>query len=142
MAALDEIAELRSVPMFAGLSDEVLGHLAARASVFDAGSGHVLVQPNQPGNGLLILTAGTADVELGSTTVQCGAGDCIGELSLLVEGLVHVARVRATSDVRGLAISRGDFDELLESDPQIAVGLLRELAARLVETDRMLAGAG
>ena len=124
--------------MFAGLSDDALGRLAERASEFDAPAGQVLIQPNQPGSGLLILTSGQAAVELGTQTVDCVAGECIGELSLLVDDVHHVARVRATTAVRGFAISRNDFDSLLDSDPRIALGLLRVLARRLVETDRLL----
>ena len=124
--------------MFAALSDDALERLGASASEFDAPAGQVLIQPNQPGSGLLILTSGQATVELGTQTVSCSAGDCIGELSLLVDDVVHVARVRAATKVEGFAISRHDFDSLLESDPHIALGLLRVLARRLVETDRLL----
>ena len=49
--------------------------------------------------------------------------------------------MRAETDVRGFAISRHDFDELLETDPRIAVALLRALARRLIETDRLLSNA-
>jgi len=124
--------------MFAGLPAEALERLAACASHFDAPAGQVLIQPNQPGSGLLILTSGRATVELGTQTFECPAGECIGELSLLVDDLVHVARVRAATDVEGLAISRHDFDTLLDSDARIAVGLLRVLARRFADTDRLL----
>jgi CRP/FNR family cyclic AMP-dependent transcriptional regulator len=132
------IAQLRDVPMFAALPDDALERLAASASVFDAPAGQVLIQPNQPGSGVLILTAGRARVELGSQVIDAGAGECIGELSLLVEDLVHTARVRAATDVQGIAIQRDDFDALLGSDSRIALALLRSLAARLVVTDRLL----
>ena len=138
MADQDKIAQLRSIPMFAALPDDALAQLGAKASDFDAPAGHVLIQPNQPGSGLLILTSGRATVELGTQTLDCEAGDCIGELSLLVDDLVHVARVRAATDVAGLAIKRHDFETLLSSDPRIAVGLLGVLARRLVDTDRLL----
>jgi CRP-like cAMP-binding protein len=138
MADPDKIAEMRGIPMFAMLSDDALEQLAACAHDFDAAEGHVLIQANQPGSGLLILTSGRANVELGGQTLGCTAGECIGELSLLIDDLVHVARVRAATDVRGLAISRDDFDGLLNSDPRIALALLRALARRLVETDRLL----
>jgi len=132
------MAQLRTIPMFASLPEDALEHLAADASDFDAPAGQVLIQPNQPGSGLLILTSGRATVEVGTQTFDCGAGDCIGELSLLVDDLVHVARVRAATDVKGFAIGRHEFESLLNSDSRIAVGLLRVLARRLVETDRLL----
>jgi CRP-like cAMP-binding protein len=138
MAATDKIAQLRAVPIFATLDDDALWLLAESASDFDAAAGQVLIQPNQPGNGLLILTEGQATVELGTQTIDCGAGECIGELSLLVDGLVHTARVRAGTAVRGFAINRADFDRLIDSDSRIALAMLRGVALRLVATDRLL----
>ncbi len=138
MAITETITLLQTVPMFAGLSEEALENVATRVSDFEARAGQVLIQPQQPGSGLLILTSGQATVEIGSRTIECGPGECIGELSLLVEEVVHVARVRATSDVRGLALGRDDFAELVASDHQIALGLLKTLASRLIATDRML----
>src|SRR6476659_11179653 len=105
MADRDKIVQLQGVPMFAALPDDALERLAASASDFDAPAGHVLIQANQPGSGLLILTSGRATVELGSQTLECKPGDCIGELSLLIDDLVHVARVRAATDVTSFAIS-------------------------------------
>jgi CRP-like cAMP-binding protein len=138
MADRDRIARLREIPMFGALPDDLLEEIATRTSDFDAAAGHVLIQASQAGSGLLILTSGRATVELGAQTLECGPGECIGELSLLVDDLVHVARVRAVTDVEGFAIARKDFEALLDSDPRIAVGLLRVLARRLVETDRLL----
>jgi|1186.fasta_scaffold352016_2 CRP-like cAMP-binding protein len=138
MAAPDKIAQLRAVPIFATLHDDALWLLAESASDFDAAAGQVLIQPDQPGNGLLILTEGAATVELGAQTIDCGAGECIGELSLLVDDLVHTARVRAATPVRGFAINRADFDRMIESDSRIALAMLRGVALRLVATDRLL----
>jgi CRP-like cAMP-binding protein len=133
-----KVDQLRAVPMLAGLPFDALERLAESASEFEVAAGHVLIQQNQPGTGLLILTHGEVAVDLGAQSVTCRAGECIGELSLLLDDVVHVARVRATTDVRGFAISRGDFDRLLDRDARIAVPLLRVLAHRLAETDRMI----
>ena len=58
----------------------------------------------------------------------------------LVDGLVHTGRVRAATPLKCLAINRLDFDRLLQDEPQIAINMLRGLACRLAETDRMIAG--
>ena len=139
--AADRIAQLREVPIFSALHEDALWSLAESASDFDAAAGQVLIQPNEPGNGMLILTSGHATVELRNQSIDCGAGECIGELSLLVDGLVHTARVRAATDVRGFAIGRADFDRLIDSDPRIAHAMLRGLALRLVATDQLLTAA-
>jgi CRP-like cAMP-binding protein len=66
--------------------------------------------------------------------VELGAGEFIGELSLLTDHVERSARVRATTDVSCLAIGRAEFAGLLEQHPQIAVSMLSGLARRLLET--------
>jgi CRP-like cAMP-binding protein len=141
MADLDlERAEsLRSIPMFAALDDVGLWHVSQLATEVDLPAGHVLVQPGEEGAGLFIVLDGTANVELpGGTTIVCNPGEFIGELSLLVDGLVHTGRVRAASPMRCLAIGRDDFVRLLDTYPQMAVSMLRILARRLADTDDLL----
>jgi CRP-like cAMP-binding protein len=132
------LEQLRAIPMLAGLPDAALARLAERASDFDAPAGQVLIQPNEPGSGVFILASGRATVELGTKSIECGPGDCIGELALILDDVVHTARVRATTDVSGIAISRNDFTELLATDADLAGALLRVLARRLVAADSML----
>jgi CRP-like cAMP-binding protein len=141
MADLDhERAEsLRTIPMFAGLDDVGLWHVSQLATEVQLPAGHVLVQPGEEGAGLFVVLDGTANVELpGGAAFACGSGEFIGELSLLVDGLVHTGRVRAATPVRCLAIGRDDFVRLLDTYPQMAVSMLRVLARRLADTDDLL----
>jgi len=130
---------LATLPMFAGLDDVGLWHVSELANVVEVPAGHVLMQPGQEGSGLFVIVDGRATVELpGGTTVDCSEGEFIGELSLLVDGLVHTGRVRAATPLRCLAISRTDFSRLLSTYPQIAVSMLKVLASRLASTDALL----
>lgn len=141
MADLDlaRAESLRTIPMFAGLDDVGLWHVSELAAEIEVPAGHVLVQPGEEGAGLFIILDGTANVELpGSTPIVCGPGEFIGELSLLVDGLVHTGRVRAATAVQCLAIGRDDFERLLATYPQMAVPMLRVLARRLADTDDLL----
>ena len=70
MSDADKISQLRGIPMFAALRYDALERLAANASDFEAPAGQVLIQRDQPGSGLLILTAGQATVELGTQTFE------------------------------------------------------------------------
>jgi CRP-like cAMP-binding protein len=63
--------------------------------------------------------------------IQVGPGEFVGELALLVPEATRSARVRAKTDVRCLAIFAGDFGQLLEDEPRIAVAMLPVLAERL-----------
>jgi CRP/FNR family transcriptional regulator, cyclic AMP receptor protein len=122
---------LRSVPIFSDLSDSVIQRILDLSTEFEVGPGHVLVQANQPGTGLFVIEQGTATVELRNRRLQLAEGECFGELALLNEDAVHIGRVSAATPLRCIAISRDNFDRLLDEEPQIARSLLRVLARRL-----------
>ncbi len=73
-------------------------------------------------------------------------GDFFGEMAIL-EDLPRTASARALTDVKLLHINGSTFDQMLRSNPEIAVRMMRKLSRRLRETDRLLrdaigAGAG
>jgi CRP-like cAMP-binding protein len=123
---------LRAVPLFAGLDDGALGDLAARTTAFEAPAGTVLVEVGQPGAGLFVIEEGEVEVDLTGRVVTLGPGAFFGEVSLLTDG-PRTGRVRATTAVHCLALSRNDFDRLLADEPAIAVQMLPILAARLAD---------
>jgi CRP-like cAMP-binding protein len=124
---------LRNVPLFAGLDDDALAHIAAVAAEFECPPSYVLTERGHPGTGLFIIEEGTVSVHLPSGGfLDRGPGNFVGELALLTD-TPRTARVSCTSQVRGLAISRADFAELLTREPSIALGMLSELARRLTE---------
>jgi CRP-like cAMP-binding protein len=125
------IDRLRSIPLFAGLSDDALRLVLDHATEFECKPGHTLVQPNHPGAGLFVIEEGAVDVELPNRKIQLGPGEFFGELALLAENAVHVGRVRAATETRCLAVARDDFDRLLASEPSVAVSMLKALASRL-----------
>lgn len=128
------VEALRSVPLFADLDDHTLEHLAETATEVQVPKGHVLIEPGQEGSGLLVVLDGTVHVQVGDDRLEKGAGEFLGELSLLVPGLTHTTRVQAASPVRCLAIRRDDFEVLLKEHPGIAVAMLPVLARRQAET--------
>jgi CRP-like cAMP-binding protein len=132
----ERVEHLRSVPLFAGVSDEGLDRVLTAASEHEVPAGHVLIQPDQAGTGLFVIEDGTVVVERPNETVELGAGEFIGELALLFDGAVHSVRVRAATPVRFLALAREDFTALVESEPQVALAMLRVLARRLWNASR------
>jgi CRP-like cAMP-binding protein len=128
----ERVERLRSIALFSGLDDEALGLVASLTSEFDVPAGKVLAEPKQPGSGMFVIDEGRATVETrGGGMRMLGAGECFGELALLTSEGARTARVRAETDLRGFAIARQDFHDLLEREPRIALTLLEVLATRL-----------
>ena len=127
----ERLQRLRSIPLFADLTDDSLRRVLECATEFDAAKGHVLLQTNQPGAGLFVVEEGAVTVELPNRTIELAPGEFFGELALLDERAIHTARVVASTPVRCLAIGRDDFDQLLASEPMMAISMLRTLARRM-----------
>jgi CRP-like cAMP-binding protein len=135
MTDASTIDQLRAVPIFRHLGDAELQHLAGVATPFEVEPGHVLAEPHHAGSGMFVITEGSVDVELpGGGTVSLGPGEFVGELAVLAD-MDRVARVRSASSVRGFAIARAAFGDLLEQHPRIAVAMLPVLAKRLAELE-------
>ena len=132
----ERIDNLRKVPLFAGLSDDALERIVSKGTEFETSQGHVLVAPRQAGAGLFVIEDGSVTVELPGRKLELGPGEFFGELALLREDQTHTARVCTSSPCRLLAISRDDFDALLEGEPTLAVTMLKALATRLAEAER------
>ncbi|MEO8276001.1 MAG: cyclic nucleotide-binding domain-containing protein [Thermoanaerobaculia bacterium] len=64
-------------------------------------------------------------------------GDFFGEMSIL-EDLPRTAAAHAIGDVKLLLINGATFDQMLRTNPEIAVRMMRKLSRRLRETDRLL----
>lgn len=132
----ERVERLRSVPLFSGLSEAALGRVLAAAGEHDVPAGYVLIQPDQPGAGLFVIEEGKVVVERPAGALELGEGEFLGELALLFDGAVHSVRVHAATPVRFLALARSDFTKLIESEPQVALAMLRVLARRLWEATR------
>jgi CRP-like cAMP-binding protein len=130
----EPLSSLRRVPLLSELSDEMLARIAPLLTEFEVSAGHVLIQSGQPGSGLFLIGEGTVDVELPGRTLTLGPGSFVGELALLTDA-ERMARVRAASRVSGWAIGRGDFAELLRTEPRVAVAMLPVLARRLADAE-------
>lgn len=131
----DTVGLVRRVPMFAELDDDEMTWVAELATEFEVPAGFVLIERGQPGSGMFIITDGTVTVELPQGPVELGPGEFVGELPLLADGITRVARVRATTPLKGLAISRMALSELLRREPRVAVRMLPVLARRLAQAE-------
>ncbi|HUG63959.1 MAG TPA: cyclic nucleotide-binding domain-containing protein [Gaiellaceae bacterium] len=122
--------ELRSIPVLADASDAALERVAAAAGEMTYQQGQTLALQGDPGSGMFLIRDGTVSVEWRGGRTELGAGSFVGELTLLSPGGSRNARVRALSEVRCLALGRDDALALIESEPAVALAMLREIARR------------
>lgn len=124
------VDELRQLPLFAAASDPGLERVATTAGELECPAGQVVALEGDPGSGMFVIVDGTALVEWRGGSVELGPGTFFGELTLLAPGGTRIARVRAATDMRCLAIPRDDAIALVESEPSVALVMLREVARR------------
>ena len=140
-----DIALLRKVPLFDGLKDEDLEAITRVTITRSYDKDQVIILAEEEGDALFIISKGQVKVSIVSEDGRevilslLGEGSVFGELSLL-DGKPRSANVVATEDMELYMVRRSDFLQLVYKVPQIAVGLLAELAARLRKTDRKIEG--
>lgn len=83
-------------------------------------AGQVLIERGQHGAGLFVIREGTVVVEAPEGNVEFGPSSVIGERALLAQHGRRAARVRATSDLRVLAVDRHEIEQLCADDPDFA----------------------
>lgn len=126
---------LSCVPLFSGLNNRQLEHIARRLVEREYPAGQAIVTQGAGGEGFFIIVSGRAEAirerSDGSKTIvnTFGPADFFGELALLDDGL-RTASVVTTEPTRCLALTRWDFLAALREDPEMAITVLQELARR------------
>jgi NTE family protein len=128
---------LKRTPLFAGLSVEDLGKLAARLQLLSLPKGATIFKQGDASDALYLIVSGHARRYRGvdgqeTLVAYLGRGDVIGETGMLTGGpRSATVRVDATSEL--LKLPRKDFEDCLREHPTILLHLSRTLASRLIE---------
>ncbi|HLB62484.1 MAG TPA: cyclic nucleotide-binding domain-containing protein [Actinomycetota bacterium] len=132
---------LAGVPLFGGLSKRQLRRVFDLAEEAIYMEGHAVVREGQPGDSFFVLLAGQARVvgKSGRLIARLLPGDFFGEISLL-DGGARIASVVSETPLTTLMIKRRPFVKLLESEPEIAMQMLKEVARRLRRAERRISG--
>ncbi len=126
----DWVPVLQGVPLFANLSQRHLRQVAklARAARFSAGA--PVVRAGAPGDSFFVVIDGEARVEWPGGSRRLGPLDFFGEMSL-IDGGPRSAAVVAESEMLTMKLSGSSFAKVLESEPEIALAIMKELVARV-----------
>ncbi len=135
---------LRQAPLFSGLDDEAAASLGSSMSETRLRRGEVLFREGDSGDRLYVVTDGK--VKLGRTSTDgrenllaiLGPGQMFGELSLFDPG-PRSATATAVTDGSVRSLSNEELTRLLAERPDVARGLLNQLASRLRRANDVVA---
>jgi CRP/FNR family transcriptional regulator/CRP/FNR family cyclic AMP-dependent transcriptional regulator len=133
---MSKVTMLRSVPFFAGLSDQELEVLADSLGKRTFGKGMIIFHKGSPGQTLYIIESGKVRIFILSESGQeisvniYGPGDVFGELALL-DGLPRSAGAVAIEKTVTFTLHRDDFLRHLEAYPRMAKSIMEVLSTRV-----------
>jgi CRP-like cAMP-binding protein len=112
--------------------------VSTRSRIVEYRPGQFIFQAGDLGSEMFVIHDGKAEVmrEGGSPADNVVAvlekGDFFGEMAVL-EGLPRTASVRALTDLKLVRVDGATFTQLLRTEPEIAVRIMRKLSRRLRE---------
>lgn len=128
---------LTRIPLFEGLPPAVVEELVENLEADSLDEGEVLFHKGDPGDALYIIERGwvkivTTNAEGGELILnQCGAGETIGEMSLLDREPHSAAVIALTEGTTVLKLNCDDFYAVLGANPQVAQHIMRRLTSRM-----------
>jgi CRP/FNR family transcriptional regulator, cyclic AMP receptor protein len=126
-----------------GLPDLVLADLDARFGTARAGKGELIYSPYDPADALYVVQHGRVRLYRSAhdgrqlTLAMLDAGEVFGCVSPAA-GALHDAYAEAMTDALLRVLPAADLERATADHPQMAVNLLRSLAARLRATEDQL----
>ncbi|MEN8147682.1 MAG: cyclic nucleotide-binding domain-containing protein [Campylobacterota bacterium] len=131
------MAYLHMVPIFSRLDAEELYQLSKETKKRAFKDGSKIVKQGDDGDSFYIITSGSADVSIEkhgrhSHLATLKEGEYIGEVSI-VSNTKRTATVTAKGDVQTLRLSAHTFDKLLNNNPHLALRMMKDITARLLE---------
>lgn len=133
----EKVDLLGRLTLFENCTRKELGDIASIMVEAERPAGTSLTREGQDGGLMFVLLEGTADVVASGKVIgHLGAGDVVGELSL-IDGKQRSASVVSSSTVRVLELVSDDFKKLVYSSPKFVKALLRSLSIRVREMDAL-----
>ncbi len=132
---------LSKIPVFSELPEEEQIKLQSMLMVKTLQPGEILFREGDLGEHFYILTDGELEILLGAGTHEelvlniIGPGEYLGEMSLIIPGGERTATARARQQATLLAMSRDEFNALLQQYPMLVQSMVRVLSERLDSTN-------
>ena len=128
--------DLAEIGIFSELSKRELKTVARLMTGLDVKEGATLTRQGEPGREFMIISAGTAKVEIdGQTVAHLASGDFLGELAV-ISGTPRTATVTATSAMTVEVLNRREFMLLLDESANLGRKILVGAVKRLQVNER------
>jgi CRP/FNR family cyclic AMP-dependent transcriptional regulator len=134
---------LRSVPLFASLTDEAALELRGLLTTQNFSAGTQLFHKGDSGNAMYLIESGRVRISITDedrkeiTLAELAQGDFFGEMSI-IDGRKRSADASVIEDGRYAILSRPDFLSFVRANPDVALGMLGALTDRLRRTDELI----
>ncbi len=129
---------LQNVPIFSGMSKKELKTMSHSFVQRTFETGKVIEEEGSKGVSFYLIVDGNVDVKkAGKSIAKLGKGQFFGELSIL-DKQPRSATIEALEPTRCLIMTAWVWSGFLETQPKLAVPVMRELARRLREADQKL----
>jgi CRP/FNR family cyclic AMP-dependent transcriptional regulator len=133
-----KVSFLARSPVFSGLDEKQLKTLVRFCVERSFAKGEKIVREGESGIGLYLILEGQVQIERGGKPLaRLGSGQFFGEMALLDEQ-PRSADVIALEQTNCLLMTRWDFRAVVKTNPEIAINIMRELARRLREVEKLI----
>jgi uncharacterized membrane protein len=134
---------LRSVPLFASLTDTAALELRNLLTTQNFSAGTQLFYKGDSGDAMYLIESGRVRISITDedrkeiTLAELAQGDFFGEMSI-IDGRKRSADASVIEDGRYAILSRTDFLSFVRANPDVALGMLGALTDRLRRTDELI----
>ncbi len=142
---MDKVTALRQSALLSALEERQLAGLASVAKEREFAAGTKLIEAGTKGGlAMYVLMSGKVEISKGGVPItELGPGAHVGEMAVLGrDDTVRSADVVAKEPTVTLQITRWDLYPYLKANPEAALVIINELAARLSEANDKLAAMG
>lgn len=134
---------LRSVPLFASLTDAAALELRNLLTTQNFSAGTQLFHKGDSGDAMYLIESGRVRISITDedrkeiTLAELAQGDFFGEMSI-IDGRQRSADASVFENGRFAILSRPDFLSFVRANPDVALGMLGALTDRLRRTDELI----
>lgn len=138
MPADEDVAFLRAVPYFRGLSDEDLAQIGARCRVRQLEAGEIIMLEGAPAEALYVVRSGTVrvfktsvDAHKEQVLIMLGPGETFNDVPVFDGGPNPASARAATPGTSICVLPAGHVSHVLATNPRVTANVIRVLAGRL-----------